>query len=86
MGQLTGIVAFVNIRFIALFYGRVGRAIWFGADTRIVWRVLLFLMVIALCPLILLGLPFVLWEKFRGKPPEPPAVRDGQARSQRSAE
>lgn len=67
VGQLTGVIPFVNIRFWALFVGGIWQRIWFDRRTGFVRRVLLFLLLVLLVPPVILGLPFALWEKLRGR-------------------
>ena len=66
VGQLTGIIPFINIRFGAIFFGNLWRKAWFdkGADIRL--RVLCALLVVlGYLPVVVIALPFLLWEKVR---------------------
>jgi len=72
VGQLTGILPFINIRFQALFIGALWRKAWHDRKTpagiRIFCGIIAFLL---FPPVMLIALPFVLWEKCRShKAPE----------------
>jgi len=68
VGQLTGIIPFVNIRFQANFLGRIWRTAWYDKEAGLGYRIfcmLLFFFIAA--PIAVIGLPFVLWEKLRNR-------------------
>ena len=62
VGQLTGYIPFVNIRFIANFYGKLWRKGWYGKSAWFGTRLFCLVLVFAFAPIMLIGLPFVLWE------------------------
>lgn len=65
VGQLTGYIPFVNIRFATNFYGRLWRRAWFGKGAGLGTRILCLLVVSLAAPLMFVGLPFVLWDYMR---------------------
>ena len=68
VGQLTGILPFINIRFQALFIGALWRRAWHDAKAPVGIRILCGMIAfLAAPPVMLIALPFVLWEKCRGR-------------------
>jgi len=66
VGPLTGIIPFINIRFQALFIGALWRKAWHDAKAPIGIRILCGTTAFLLAPpIMLIALPFVLWEKWR---------------------
>ena len=65
-GQLTPYIPFVNLRMQVNFWVQSWHQVWSG---RISWpgRVFRLLMIILLFPLMILAMPFMLWEKLKAK-------------------
>ena len=63
VGQYTAYMPFVNIPFFAEFFGRLWRRTWFEKNVPWYARLFSLILVFLLAPIMLLGLPFVYFEK-----------------------
>jgi hypothetical protein len=64
---LTPYIPFVNIRYNYSIFGRLWRKVWYEKSGLLMKLFGLFLIIVCV-PIMLIGLPFVLWRKIRGKP------------------
>lgn len=65
VGQLSPYIPFVNIRHNYGIFGTMWKRAWFDADVTKGRKVFYFLMILFLAPIMILGLPFTLWAKYR---------------------
>ena len=66
VGQLTPYIPFVNIPFNCSVFGTMWHRFWFDKRTNIGMKILFLFLIILMAPVMLLGLPFVIWQKARG--------------------
>lgn len=67
VGQLTPYKPFVNIRFNYSIFGRMWKIVWRDAEASLVLKSFCFVLIVLFAPIMLVGLPFILWEKSRRK-------------------
>jgi hypothetical protein len=65
-GQLTPYIPFVNIRFNYSIFGRLWHKLWYE-KTSLPMKIISAAMIVVFVPIMLIGLPFVLWEKFSSR-------------------
>ena len=64
-GRFTPYIPFVNIRYNYSIFGRLWRKVWYEKASLPMKAFSLFLIVFCV-PIMLVGLPFVLWDKLKG--------------------
>ena len=77
VGQLTGVIPFVNIRFQTNFYGKLWRKLWYHEGVGMLTRAICLLCIMLLAPVMFLGLPVVIWDAIRD--PQTTPMRPGAA-------
>ena len=75
VGQLTGYIPFVSIRFYTNFYGKMWRKVWYDENIRMLTRAICLVLIIIRVPVMVLGLPVVLRD----------IIRDGRRRREDAA-
>ena len=67
VGQLTGLIPFVNIRFQTNFYGKLWRKVCYDEGVGTPMRAFCLLWIMFFAPALFLGLPFMLWDAIRAQ-------------------
>jgi hypothetical protein len=67
VGQLTGIIPFVNIRFQTNFYGKLWRKVWYEEDVPVLTQTMCMLCILLLAPFMFVGLPIVIRDAVRAR-------------------
>ncbi len=67
VGQLTGVIPFVNIRFQTNFYGKLWRKLWYHEGVGMLTRAICLLCIMLLAPVMFLGLPVVIWDAIQAR-------------------
>ena len=64
-GNLTPYIPFVNIPYNYSIFGRMWNKFWYDKEVSIASKGLYFFLIIFLAPIMIVGLPFVLWNKYK---------------------
>ncbi len=70
VGQLTPYIPFVNIRFNYSIFSTMWKKIWEGKDTGVFAKIFYLFLIVLCAPIMLIGLPFVLFKKEKPNPDE----------------
>lgn len=62
VGQLTPYIPFVNIRWMTRIWDDIWQQLW-SKDTPVIGRLLRFVMIVLFAPILLVGIPFMLWSR-----------------------
>lgn len=76
VGQWTGYLPWVNIPYMARFFGELWERIWWRRGVSWLRRVIYFTVIALLAGPMLLAIPFVLWRKIRSALSDPEPGRD----------
>ena len=68
VGQLAPYIPFVNIPYNYSIFGIMWKKIWNDKQTSLLKKGFYFLLIVLFVPIMLVGIPFVLGERFRRKP------------------
>lgn len=65
VGRFTPYIPFVNIRFNFSIFDKLWHRLWYDRERSIMSKAFYLLLIIATVPIMLVGLPFLLWAKIR---------------------
>ncbi len=65
VGQFTPYIPFVNIRFNYSIFAKMWHKIWFEKESCLCWKLFYLFLIVCVAPIMLVGLPFIAWEKFK---------------------
>ncbi len=65
VGTLTPYIPFVNIRFNYSIFGTMWRRMWHVEGVPIAWKILYAFLILLMVPIMLIGLPFVIWARVK---------------------
>jgi len=67
VGMYTPYMPFVNIPFNIRIWKKLWKKLWFDKKPLSIVKIFYLLLIIIISPFLLIGIPFVIWEKYRRK-------------------
>ena len=65
VGTLMPYIPFVNIRFNYSIFDTIWRRLWGEGKVGVGWRIIYALLILLMVPIMLVGVPFVIWDKLK---------------------